>query len=138
MKRKIQMTDQLLYDLVFEVVNERPDHITPDIPIDRYAPYFDENGDPNALFGHVFERLQILPTDLGTMKHPVMMEGPWGPGYITDLSGVLQVLTTLTRGLSERALDWASTVAWYEDLGAPWGDCLKISSERYPLIGVQW
>lgn len=119
-----EITDDLFLSTLKEVVKENPDYVYAEDEkfLDDFdevsCVYFDEDGKPACVVGHVFDRLGVDP-DVIMAQNGIQNGMPFGYNYLRKLFS----------GLSRDFVDRVSIVQRYQDEGSTWAEAYRLGME---------
>lgn len=105
-----KITEQMLIDSLYEIVAKNPDYVYDDRDSEGFCRYFNDEGAPSCVVGHVIAQHGITAEQIEHVKY----------------SGAAAVIRVTTEALlSARGVTLFSSVQAWQDAGTPWGEALE-------------
>lgn len=105
-----KITEQMLIDSLYEIVAENPDYVYDDRDAEGFCRYFNDEGEPSCVVGHVLARNGIVAEQVAPIKYS------GAAAVIRETTGVLPSLSGSTLFYEMQA---------WQDAGTPWGEALE-------------
>lgn len=110
-----KITEQMLIDSLYEIVAENPDYVYDDQDAGGFCRYFNDEGEPSCVVGHVIAQHGITAEQVEPVKNscaPV----------------VIREITEIQLSLEAKVL--FSSVQGWQDMRQPWARALKIAESE--------
>lgn len=110
-----KITEQMLIDSLYEIVAENPDYVYGDQDAEGFCCYFDDEGEPSCLVGHVLARNGITAEQVEPVK-------------VSCAPAVIREIAEIQLSLEAKIL--FDSVQCWQDMWEPWARALKLAEDE--------